>query len=52
MEIKSILIKDTTREERIHIVQEGLMSHISTAKRNCWKSMRNTGAIPVPLGRW
>lgn len=28
------------------------MSHISTAKRNCWKSMRNTGAIPVPLGRW
>lgn len=24
MEIKSILIKDTTKEERIHIVQEGL----------------------------
>ena len=24
MEIKSILIKDTTREERIRIVQEGL----------------------------
>ena len=24
MEIRSILIKDTTREERIHIVQEGL----------------------------
>ena len=24
MEIKSILIKDTTREERIRIIQEGL----------------------------
>ena len=24
MEIKSVLIKDTTKEERIHIVQEGL----------------------------
>ena len=76
MEIKSILIKDTTREERIRIVQEGLnqcggacdfcndcdnlgggsvdafMSHISTAKRSCGKSMRNTGAIPAPSGRW
>lgn len=28
MEIKSLLIKDTTKEERIRIVQEGLINAV------------------------
>ena len=44
MEIKSLLIKDTTKEERIRIVQEGLnqcggacdfMSRILMEKKSC-----------------